>query len=194
MKVALEALPVIEEVSVTRVATSHEAVEYKWIITFLSVYKNTPRGYLLDEYGEYEALIPHNHLIGTNTTILIGSKSIHSSSDVSSDSETAVQGQYGNQTGVVYIFQKNDNHEPDDHGGDGGGGGGGGDVWQETVTIIRGNDTNPGDQFGYSVTVDQNNILVIGAIGAETNGIPEIQSLHCDASQGTWLGHKSNCS
>ena len=164
VELALEALEVIEDVSVTREKSSDE-VGYTWIITMNRVYYNTPRGYRLDDYGPYDALIPHNHLIGTNTTIVIGSKNISRYQQYGSE----VRGLYGSDSGAVYIYQR----VIDDL-----------DAWYH-ISTLTGNDTDSDDQFGTSVALS-GDVIAVGAVGAETIGVPEIQSIFCSATEGSF--------
>lgn len=156
---ALQDLPVIDYVSVSR-DVSHDSVGYVWTITMLQVFKKTPRGYVIDRRGPYEPIIAHNHLIGSNTTIIIGSKS---NADIHSYGPE-VRGEYGDSAGAVYVYQKYFNE------------------YDEVVTIVA-NDTDAHDRFGSSVAL-RDDILVVGAVGNELIGVPEKQAIYCSATSG----------
>lgn len=162
VKAALEALEVIDDVHVEREVSSDE-VGYTWIITLNKVYYNTPRGYRLDDFGPYDALVAYNHLIGTNTSIKIGSKNITRYQTFGDE----VRGLYGSNSGAVYVYQR----VIDDA-----------DAWYH-ISTLTGNDTDSDDQFGTSVALS-GDVIAVGAVGAETVGVPEIQAIFCSAVDG----------
>jgi hypothetical protein len=90
VKEALEALPTIGLVNVTRTGPSF-IQGYSWIIEILEVNVFTVRGYQTDPTAYISELIAYNHLIGTDTYIIV---------------EVIQQNTYGNSAGVVYVYQK----------------------------------------------------------------------------------------
>jgi hypothetical protein len=160
--IALQDLPIFNYVTVSR-KRSPDLIGYTWLITFDSVNIATSRGLKIDDYGPFESLIAHNYLIGTNTTITIGSRNKQDFTSYGPE----IRGEYGLQAGAVYVFQ-NEMHELDS--------------WEEMYTIIA-NDTDAFDQFGHSVDIS-GDMLYVGAIGAETKGVPEKQSIFCSADEG----------
>eukprot|EP01041_Mallomonas_annulata_P002557 gene2557-4990_t len=164
MKYALEALPIIGQVEVER-STPSTSIGYTWTVTFVSILSHSERGYAPDIMGDLEPFIAHNYLIGTNATVVIGS--IWNSSMRYNVWGAEREGRYGKNSGAVYVFQRFD------------------DDWQE-VKQIKGNDTTEGDQFGTSVSVD-GDVLVVGAIGVAYKGLIEQQTITCYADNGTFI-------
>jgi hypothetical protein len=165
VEASLEELPVISNVTVVRIP-SPDLVGFTWIISLDGTLKETPTGFEVDEHGPFEAFVAHNMLVGTNTTVKIGSKS---NDDVRNYGQE-VRGLYGYNAGSVHIYQRT--FDDADH-------------WHERMTIV-GNDTDSYDQFGSSVSLS-GNVLSVGAVGAETIGVPEIQSIYCEADSGYFV-------
>ena len=165
MEASLEQLPVISNVSVVRIP-SPDLVGFTWIISLDGTLKETPTGFEVDEHGPFPAFIAHNSLVGTNTIVKIGSKS---NEDVRNYGREA-RGLYGYNAGVVHVYQRT--FDDPDH-------------WHEMASLV-GNDTDTSDQFGSSVSLT-GDVLAIGAVGAETVGVPEIQSLYCEADSGSFV-------
>ena len=174
VKVALEALPVINTVEVHRSVPS-SLNEYTWTITFIEVLTKSARGYLVDgctikscpggsenHETNLEPLGYINKLIGTNADIVIGAA--YNISDSYMYGMPQRMGSFGSKAGAVYVFQ----HIGED--------------WIEVATIV-GEDTTESDQFGYSLSLDTD-LIVVGAIGASSRSKPEIQYLFCNASDG----------
>lgn len=161
VKYALEALPVINFVNVNRSFLSDNN-GYTWTIEFVSVNRNTPRGYMYEDVSNVEPIIPINHLIATDVTLIVGSK--YYLGDRNELSMIPRQGTYGQGAGAVYIYQRQN------------------ESWNQVATIV-GNDTSTYNQFGGSVSIDQD-VILVGAVGANMNGVPEIQTLHCEADSG----------
>jgi hypothetical protein len=163
VKTALELLPVINYVNVVRSSPSF-INGYIWTVEFVDVRKNTPRGYENQVVENVEPIIPHNYLIGTNTSIETGSRwNLGQKNDLFGVER---RGTYGNKAGSVYVFQKQS------------------DTWNQVKTLT-GNDTTEYDQFGSSVSLVGDYILV-GAIGADSNGLREKQSIYCSATNGSF--------
>lgn len=161
VKFALETLDVINYVNVLRSEASMIG-GYTWTIEFVDVNRNSPRGYFRTNVENCEPIIPINFLIGTDTSIEIGSK--WNLGQTNSIYGTQRQGTFGTNAGAVYIYEKS------------------GETWTMTEKLF-GNDTNEFDQFGYSVSY-KGNLLLVGAIGASTSGTLERQSIFCSASSG----------
>ena len=163
MKSALEALPVINMVQVTR-SLPQKNNGFQWTITFVEVNMNSPRGYSVQAQSNLEPIIPHNLLTGTNATIVVDARwGMNQSYNIFT---RTVQGALGSGAGAVYVFQ----HV--------------GDNWIE-VARLTGSNTNEQDHFGGSVSID-NGVLVVGASSADSTGLPEVQKLHCLANNGSF--------
>ena len=164
MKYALEALPVINTVEVSRVL-SPDHLGYTWIVTFVSVNYRSERGYFLDQMSDLEPMISYNLLVGTGTAVTIGA--VWNSSMGYNVWGPQRLGSYGANAGAVYVFQRFNA------------------VWME-VAKLSGSDTKETDQFGTSVSLD-GDVLVVGAIGASFEGTIEKQAIHCSADNGTFI-------
>eukprot|EP01038_Epipyxis_sp_PR26KG_P006150 gene6150-8477_t len=161
VKRALEALPVINLVYVNRSSASN-INGYSWTIEFVSVNSFTNRGYVLDDKANLEPLDAINALIATNSTIKIEyryflGQNFHIYSPT-------VEGSFGSNTGSVYIFQRHN------------------ESWYQTSKLFA-NDSAENSMFGSSVAI-LNGVLLIGAVGANENGVPEKQEIFCSANQG----------
>jgi len=161
VKFALEDLNVINYVNVLRSEPSTIG-GYTWTIEFVDVNRNSPRGYFRTDVENCEPIIPINLLIGTDTSIEIGSK--WNLGQTNSIFGTQRQGTFGTNAGAVYVYEKS------------------GETWTMTEKIV-GDDTNEFDQFGYSVSY-KGNLLLVGAIGASTSTTFERQSIFCSATDG----------
>jgi hypothetical protein len=161
MKAALEALPTINYVNVNRSIAS-DISGYTWTIEFVQVSHNTPRGYVLDAAGNIEPLAPTNHLIGSNTSVKIGA--VWGLNNSINFFDAFREGTYGSKAGAVYIFQET--------------------VEQYVqVAMIHGNNTDEDDQFGFSVDL-QGDLLIVGAVSADQNGVLDKQAIYCSATGG----------
>ena len=163
VQLALEELPVINAVSVSRSEPS-SINEFTWTVELQSVNSNSPRGYYEDVIANLEPLVPHSSLIGTDAHIVVRAKwGLDSSSDISSD---VTQGSFGAGAGAAYIYQKI------------------GEGWQE-VFRLEGNTSDEGDRFGSSVDI-HSYVAVVGAVGADFKGQAEVQSIYCSADTGSF--------
>ena len=144
VKDALEQLPVINFVNVNR---SRPSVinGYTWTIEFVSVNRNTSRGYELQDTENLEPIIPINHLIATNASLVVQAHwlGINQSFHLY---DIARQGTYGSGAGAVYVFQRRK------------------EQWNQVATIV-GNDTAENSRFGHSVAIIDD-VLIVGSIGA----------------------------
>lgn len=161
MEEALEALPVINDVSVERHLTPSRA-GFIWSITFIEVNVRTDNDYVLDISRALEPIEYENHLIGSDPIITIDSRN---------DGEyhpfgAAVFGSYGAKAGAVYIYQKQRPSES----------------WLHAATLTA-NDTDAVDEFGGAVSL-QAGLLVVGGMGAQIVGLYEQQSISCSAAHG----------
>ncbi|RYH30929.1 hypothetical protein EON65_03875 [archaeon] len=162
VKASLEALPIINTVNVNRTLLHPDIGAYSWTIDFLSVNYHNSRGYYHEEISNLEPIVPVNNLIATDATINVDAKwEIGSQSRITSKARL---GTFGEGAGAVFVYQRLN------------------DSWIEIATL-RGNDTAINNKFGSSVAIDHD-MLAIGAIGANRNGLPEKQSLHCNAMDG----------
>lgn len=164
VKSALEELPIINYVNVQRGEPSMIG-GYTWTIEFVDVNRNTPRGYYRTNVENCEPIIPINKLIGTETSVIIGSK--WNLGQQNSIYGTQRQGTFGTNAGAVYIYEKN------------------GETWTMTEKLV-GDDTDEFDQFGYSVSFKKD-LLLVGAIGASTDPSFEKQSIFCSATGGYFI-------
>jgi hypothetical protein len=165
VKAALEELPSINFVNVERFLISSILHTYSWNIEFVDFNYHNSRGF----YREYrqlnaEPLVPSNHLIATNPEVIVASR--YKFGDPNLIDSATREGSYGEAAGAVFVYQRVN------------------ESWIELATL-RGNDTMENNRFGGSVSIDDD-IILIGAIGGSMNGIPEKQSLHCSADNGTF--------
>lgn len=144
MKQALEELPVINFVNVNRSRPSF-INGYTWTIEFVSVNKNTSRGYELQYTENLEPIIPINHLIATNASLVVQAHwlGINQSFHLY---DIARQGTFGAGAGAVYVFQRRK------------------EQWNQVATIT-GNDTAENSRFGNSVAL-ADDVFIVGSIGA----------------------------
>lgn len=163
IKAALQSLPTINKVNVHR-SDASMINGYTWTIEFIEVRTFTARGYVVDKIDNVEPLIAHSHLIGTNTSIIVNS--VYNWGQSLNSTGIVRQGTYGASAGAVYVFQRDEESFVQ-------------------VSTIRGEDTNELDQFGHSVNIN-GDLLIVGAIGADLNGKPEKQSIFCSATSGTF--------
>jgi hypothetical protein len=129
MEAALEALPVIEVVSVQRCCPS-AASGFTWTIEFLKVNTYTVGGYVADPIGSLDLMRATSYLVGTNPQIQVAE---------------ARRATTGEGAGIAYVYEKV------------------GGVWHNTF-VLRGNDTSEADNFGSSVAI-YDDLILIGAQG-----------------------------
>lgn len=166
MKAALEELPVINYVNVNRTVTP-VLYGYTWTIEFVSVNVNSPRGLVLQEISNVEALVATNQLIATQPVIDVQARyALGSRNQITG---LARQGTYGSGAGAVHVYQRRN------------------ETWDEMATL-RANDTAENNFFGGSVSLF-GDVLLVGAVGASMNGRPEKQSIFCSAVNGTFRIH-----
>jgi len=168
VKAALIALPIINYVNVNRSeATSQNG--FTWSVEFVDVNFNTPRGYQRAVVANLEPMTVINEMIGTNIDVRIGSH--YTQDDELRRYQNARSGTFGRSAGAVYLYERD------------------GEVWDQVATL-RGNDTSAFDQFGSSVSLDSfgggGEIVVVGAVGADMNGVYEKQAISCVADAGTF--------
>jgi hypothetical protein len=165
LKAALEALPSINYVNVNRTLITPELGAYQWLIELVDVNYHNARGYYREYYQvNADPLIAHNHLIATSPEITVQSK--YAFGDSNLIDSPARHGTYGEGAGSVFIYQRTN------------------ESWNE-VAILRGNDTDENDHFGTSVSIDDG-LIIVGAVGASMNGVPEKQSIRCHADNGSF--------
>ena len=163
VKQELEALPTIGEVTVTRSAPT-SVKGFTWTITFDRYYRATSRGYIDEGLVPLDPIIGHSELIGTNTTVKVGA--IRDPKHPKNYGQPERLGSVGKNAGAAYIFQKS------------------GEGWNEVSRLV-GKDTTEEDRFGSSVSID-GDVMIIGAITADVQGILEKQSIFCSAHSGTF--------
>jgi hypothetical protein len=138
-------------------------------VELVDVNTNTPRGYQRAVVANLEPMTVVNEMIGTNVDVLIGSH--YSQDDEIRRYRNARSGTFGRSSGAVYLYERD------------------GEVWGQVATL-RGNDTSPADQFGSSVSLDSHGgggeVVVVGAVGADMNGVYEKQAIMCTADGGTF--------
>ena len=168
MKTALEGLPIINFVNVNR-SDPTSLNGFTWTVEFVDVNWNTPRGYERAVVANLEPMTVVNEMIGTNIDVHIGSR--YYLNDELSLHKNARAGTFGKDSGAVYLFEQS------------------GSTWKQVGTL-RGNDTSPADQFGSSVSLDSysegGKIVVVGAVGADMNGVFAKQAIMCTADAGTF--------
>ena len=169
VKAALQALPVIHTVNVQRSAPSH-LHEYTWTIEFVEVYKFTPNGYALQPTTNVEPIVVNNFLKPRGQ---VNVSVRHSTSPGQQDNPFGPEryGSFGENAGAVYVFSKAPASSN----------------WVEVARLV-GNDTAADSAYGSSVSL-QGTTMLVGAIGANMNGLPEIQSLYCSATTGSFRLH-----
>eukprot|EP01033_Poteriospumella_lacustris_P006607 gene6608-4759_t len=164
MKAALEELETINTVAVNRTLIDATLGVYAWTIDFLSYNVMTVRGYYEDTIYNVEPFVAVNQLIATEAAITVDAKwAIGSSNKIYSN---ARQGFFGNSSGAAFVYQRVNSS------------------WEEVAYLV-GNDTVPGNYFGSSVAVYKD-VIAVGAVGANMNGNPEIQAIHCLATDGVF--------
>ena len=176
MKVALENVPTINHVDVQR-SSPTPLGEYTWTITFKEVLYESTRGFRVDgcvtdqcnggsirHESNLEPMSFTNKLVGTNATIVIGAS--YGTNESFSNWMPHRRGSFGVGAGRVFVFQKI------------------GTDWLEVANIV-GDDTAEGDLFGHSLALDDD-VLVVGAIGATERGVLERQALSCNATSGSF--------
>ena len=166
MKLALEALPVINFVNVKR-SKAPVRYGYTWTIEMVSVNRNSPRGLVRQETSNLEPLVPINELIATEPQIEVQARyELGSRNQITG---IARQGTYGHGAGAVHVYQRRN------------------ETWDEIATL-SGNDTAENTQFGGSVAL-LGDVLLVGAVGGNMNGRPEKQAIFCSATAGFFKIH-----
>jgi len=168
VKSALIALPIINYVNVNRSEATPQN-GFTWSVEFVDVNMNTARGYQRAVVANLEPMTVVNEMIGTNIDVIIGTH--YSQDDEIRRHKNARSGTFGRSSGAVYLYERD------------------GEVWDQVATL-RGNDTSPADLFGSSVSLDSHGgggeIIVVGAVGADMNGVYEKQAIMCTADGGTF--------
>lgn len=136
MRTALLNLAGIDDVSVTR-SEQNAFGGYTWDITFLSVNQLTSHGIVEDTMGNLKPLTPITEVSGSK--ILKGTNAkVEVSSAVSGSPVGDLEvGSSGLNTGAAYVYVKMGNQW----------------ILQSTGKLV-GSDSEVGDQFGYSVSID----------------------------------------
>ncbi len=163
VKAALEALPIITYVNVNRTLLS-DIGAYAWTIELVDVSYHNARGYYREEPKNLEPIVPKNHLIASEVAIQVETK--WALGDRNQIFSNAREGSYGWGAGAAFVYQRQNS------------------TWIEVATI-RGNDTTEGNRFGESIAYGDDTI-VVGAVGASIQGVPEIQTMHCSATSGSF--------
>lgn len=162
MKDALESLETINYVNVNRTLIDSTLDVYSWTIEFVSYNYMTVRGLYEDTIRNVEPIESVNHLIATDASIKVDAKwEIGTSNKIYSN---ARQGSFGEGSGGAFVYQRVNQS------------------WEEVAYLI-GNDTAPGNRFGTSVAI-HDDVIAVGAVGANMNGQPEIQGIRCLATEG----------
>eukprot|EP01034_Spumella_vulgaris_P023126 gene23126-29319_t len=161
VKYALESLPVVNLVNVNRSVISIFN-GYTWIVEFVSVNVNTPRGYEVQTTRNLEPIVPINNLISTNATLVVGARWLIT--DRTELFLASREGTYGEGAGAAYVFQRFN------------------ESWEQVASLV-GNDTSDYNRFGTSVSLYED-VLLVGAVGASMNGVPERQAIFCNADSG----------
>lgn len=169
VKQKLQDLHVFDTVTVQRLGPYNKD-NYRWIITFDKVADwnifNNVHPIKQEDFEPLEIL--DDGIQGTNAEVkVIATYSQPSRAPWLSE----VMGSPGNDSGVVYVYNKY------------------GIEWIETQ-VLSGHDTTAEDHFGYSVSCE-NDIILIGAPGAETVGQLRIDEISCrieeDISDDTYI-------
>ncbi|EQC35803.1 hypothetical protein, variant [Saprolegnia diclina VS20] len=169
METALLTLPVVSAVSVAR-SGPNAFGGYAWTITFLKVNLMTTYGLVLNSLGTLPPLVPTTQLngspllVGSSATILVEYAGVNPSAS----SAVAYGNVPGQNAGSATVFVPKNQH------------------WVATSVLV-GDDTQLGDQFGASVAVNMAGThIVIGAPYAVDRGRKEVQTLVCTADGGAF--------
>ena len=162
MKIALESLPVIRSVEVTRNTYGSQG-QYIWIIDFIAVNRYSLGRYEIQSTSNVEAIIAHGYFDNNETTLTVYTgttplQPVHAF-------RTERLGSTGTNAGSAYVYTQLPTGK-----------------WRQ-INLLRGSDTAAGDMFGYSVALKGKSLLV-GAIAGTNNGVPAIQSVFCSADKG----------
>ncbi|KDO30160.1 hypothetical protein SPRG_05352 [Saprolegnia parasitica CBS 223.65] len=169
METALLTLPVVSAVSVGR-SGPNAFGGYAWTVTFLKVNLMTTYGLVLNSLGTLPPLVPTTQLhgspllVGSSATILVEYAGVNPSAS----SAVAYGNTPGQSAGSATVFVPKNQH------------------WVATSVLV-GDDTQLGDQFGASVAVNvAGTQIVVGAPYAVDRGHKEVQTLLCTADGGTF--------
>jgi len=122
----------------------------------------TSRGYVEQDISNLEPLEYVNNLIATNVSIVVNAR--YSMGSANRIYDRTRGGTFGEGTGSAHVFQR----------------------WNETwtqVATLTGNDTTESIRFGESIAINED-VIVVGAVGANLNGVPEKQAIYCSANSG----------
>jgi hypothetical protein len=165
MQTALEALPTVGKVAVSRTEQDAER-GYCWHVTFLQTSSLTKYGFVVDKIGNLRSLVPTFHtLSGTGATV---STTNRFGDAYNREFIEARAGSFGDDAGAAMVFKQNADLES----------------WSQTVTLVA-NDSDAYDLFGFDVAID-GSLVVVGAPGAEDPGLLEIQTISCTAAAGSF--------
>eukprot|EP00752_Nemacystus_decipiens_P003960 g3626.t1 len=170
METALLDLQSIEECEVSRTPTG-DAGQHVWAVTFLEVRKPTDFGFVLDDMGNMPAMeVDATRIRGTDATMEV--RYVFGGEMDYAPWEGKQMGSYGAGAGAAYVFSRSPAAE--------------GYVWAQDQKIL-GSDTDGDDAFGHSVSIDEDNeLLIVGAPYAEDYGVSEVQAISCNAATGTF--------
>ncbi|CAM9348358.1 unnamed protein product, partial [Phaeothamnion confervicola] len=172
--VALQALPSVDDVAVTR-SWGGAADQFSWSVTFLKARESTIYGYIDTPMGNLPALAADGRrLRGTGATVTVSK--VGGGAEDYAPWEGKRIGKFGAEAGAAYVYYRGAEAV----------GGGGADAWW-AQQVLTGSDTDAGDRFGQSVSADaEYELIAVGAPYAEDIGVKEQQSVSCNAANGTF--------
>eukprot|EP00948_MAST-09A_sp_MAST-9A-sp1_P001234 g1234.t1 len=188
MKQALEGIPTINTVSVSRRSLSRGR-SFIWTITFEDVSHPILNGHRRDrssdtysfhkpKSGNLEPLIvDQSNMLGSSIAVSVEALTYQSQNFYVCDDPSTncakrrksplVYGSSGQFAGAVYMYSRTE------------------ELWNHQQKLY-GTDTSEYDEFGYSLNL-RNSELVVGAPGKNIAGLREKQTLVCTASSGSFM-------
>lgn len=161
MEAALEALEMIEDVTVRRFGPSPSR-GYDWVVTFHHVLRWSALGYVTDQPRSYEPLQAISLLLGTDPSIAV----LLSESKKLDQTGYERAGSTGEDAGAVWVYAYHEH------------------AWQEHQQLM-GNDTEANHYFGFSLSLGPE-LLVVGAPYADHKAVVQQQQFACTALSGTF--------
>ncbi|CAM9763265.1 unnamed protein product [Pylaiella littoralis] len=171
MKTALLGLQSVVDCEVSRTPAG-VARQHVWAVTFLEVRKPTDFGFVLDDMGNMPAMeMDATRIRGTDATVEV--RYAFGGDTDYAPWEGKQMGSYGEGAGAAYVFSRSSAAE--------------GYVWAQDQQKLLGSDTDGQDAFGHSVSVDEDNeLIIVGAPYAEDYGVTEVQAISCRATAGSF--------
>lgn len=171
LKSALENLPTVGNVFVTRDIIDASRNQFVWTVRFISTYTEQTYGFVQDENRNLPALeASTDNLSGTDAQIYIETlqqREIHMAPGLTQ------MGSPGLSAGAVYVLRSNLRNDTNE--------------WIQSNVLVP-NVTDGADMFGRSVCTDGESLVAIGA--PSTQAVPELDirsmyEIRCSAETGT---------